>query len=207
MTFGATPRRPRVPRREKGYDPDNGARPLGRVIQDEIKKPLGDELLFGALEHGGHLEVDAKDGKLVFVTKARIMSERALRVDIWSDIACPWCYVGKRRFEAALAGFAARRERRGHVARLRASTRRPPPSTTDSASYAARIAAKYGLPVADAAEQKIRQMTETAAADGLDFHFEKVQSGNTFDAHRVIHLAHERGAQDAVKASGSCART
>ncbi len=64
-----------------GYDPDNGARPLARVIQEEIKKPLGEELLFGALEHGGHVEVDAdgtsqaspgrgphqKDGKLVFV--------------------------------------------------------------------------------------------------------------------------------------------
>jgi ATP-dependent Clp protease ATP-binding subunit ClpA len=56
---------------EKGYDPDNGARPLGRVIQEEIKKPLGEELLFGKLEHGGHLQVDVKDGKLVFeVTSA-----------------------------------------------------------------------------------------------------------------------------------------
>jgi ATP-dependent Clp protease ATP-binding subunit ClpA len=51
---------------EKGYDPDNGARPLGRVIQEEIKKPLGDELLFGKLEHGGHVKVDVKDGKFVF---------------------------------------------------------------------------------------------------------------------------------------------
>jgi ATP-dependent Clp protease ATP-binding subunit ClpA len=49
-----------------GYDPDNGARPLARVIQEEIKRPLGDELLFGALEHGGHVKVDASDGALVF---------------------------------------------------------------------------------------------------------------------------------------------
>jgi ATP-dependent Clp protease ATP-binding subunit ClpA len=49
-----------------GYDPDNGARPLARVIQDEIKRPLGDELLFGALENGGHVTIDAKDGKLTF---------------------------------------------------------------------------------------------------------------------------------------------
>jgi ATP-dependent Clp protease ATP-binding subunit ClpA len=55
---------------EKGYDPDNGARPLGRVIQEEIKKPLGDELLFGKLEHGGHVQVGVKDGKLVFETTA-----------------------------------------------------------------------------------------------------------------------------------------
>jgi ATP-dependent Clp protease ATP-binding subunit ClpA len=51
---------------EKGYDPDFGARPLARVIQDEVKQPLGDELLFGKLERGGRVEVAAKDGKLVF---------------------------------------------------------------------------------------------------------------------------------------------
>src|SRR5690606_28031181 len=43
---------------DKGYDRDNGARPLARLLQDEIKRPLGDELLFGALEHGGHVRVD-----------------------------------------------------------------------------------------------------------------------------------------------------
>jgi ATP-dependent Clp protease ATP-binding subunit ClpA len=51
---------------KKGYDPDNGARPLARVIQEEIKRPLGDDLLFGALENGGHVTVDAKDDKLTF---------------------------------------------------------------------------------------------------------------------------------------------
>jgi len=55
---------------EKGFDRDNGARPLARVIQEEVKKPLGEELLFGALEHGGHAEVDAKEGKLIFSFKA-----------------------------------------------------------------------------------------------------------------------------------------
>jgi ATP-dependent Clp protease ATP-binding subunit ClpA len=49
-----------------GYDPDNGARPLARLIQEELKRPLGDELLFGALEHGGHVTVDARDQKLTF---------------------------------------------------------------------------------------------------------------------------------------------
>jgi ATP-dependent Clp protease ATP-binding subunit ClpA len=51
---------------EKGYDKQNGARPLGRLIQDEVKKPLGDELLFGALENGGHVKVDIVDKKLSF---------------------------------------------------------------------------------------------------------------------------------------------
>jgi ATP-dependent Clp protease ATP-binding subunit ClpA len=69
VTLEATPEA-RALLAEKGYDPDNGARPLGRVIQDELKKPLGDELLFGKLEHGGHVKVDAKDGQFVFETTA-----------------------------------------------------------------------------------------------------------------------------------------
>ncbi|MFO0669335.1 MAG: ATP-dependent Clp protease ATP-binding subunit ClpA [Polyangiaceae bacterium] len=55
---------------DKGYDPDYGARPLARLIQDEVKKPLGEELLFGKLEHGGSVSVDVKDGQLVFQTSA-----------------------------------------------------------------------------------------------------------------------------------------
>ena len=51
---------------EKGYDKSNGARPLSRLIQDEIKKPLGDELLFGQLEHGGHVIVRAENGAITF---------------------------------------------------------------------------------------------------------------------------------------------
>jgi ATP-dependent Clp protease ATP-binding subunit ClpA len=56
---------------EKGYDKDQGARPLGRLIQDEIKRPLGDELLFGELEHGGHVTVDHRDGKVQFDVRGR----------------------------------------------------------------------------------------------------------------------------------------
>jgi ATP-dependent Clp protease ATP-binding subunit ClpA len=55
---------------EKGYDPMNGARPLARVIQDEVKRPLTDELLFGKLVNGGKVSVDAVDGKLTFTTAA-----------------------------------------------------------------------------------------------------------------------------------------
>ncbi|MFT3773184.1 MAG: ATP-dependent Clp protease ATP-binding subunit ClpA [Minicystis sp.] len=51
---------------DAGYDPANGARPLSRVIDNEVKKPLGDELLFGRLENGGHVEVDVVDGKVKF---------------------------------------------------------------------------------------------------------------------------------------------
>jgi ATP-dependent Clp protease ATP-binding subunit ClpA len=54
---------------EKGYDKDNGARPLARLIQDEIKRPLTEELLFGELEFGGHVEVDCTNGELSFTMK------------------------------------------------------------------------------------------------------------------------------------------
>ncbi|HMI83852.1 MAG TPA: AAA family ATPase, partial [Polyangiaceae bacterium] len=61
---------------QKGYDPDFGARPLDRLIDDEIKKPLGDELLFGKLENGGNVEVDAADGKLTFnLTPAEVVDD------------------------------------------------------------------------------------------------------------------------------------
>jgi predicted DsbA family dithiol-disulfide isomerase len=118
---------------------------------------------------------------------------KKLLVEIWSDVACPWCYVGKRRFEAALANFPHRAavEVRWRSFEL---DRSAPRVLDGSILYAARIAKKYGVPVAKA-EQMIATMTNTAAQEGLDFHFEKIRPGNTFDAHRVLHLAavHEKG--------------
>lgn len=120
-----------------------------------------------------------------------------LRIDVWSDIACPWCYVGKRRLEAALAAFPERDAVTliWHAFELDPAA---PRSLDPSQSYAARLARKYGSSVAQA-ELMIRRMTETAAADGLDFHFETIRPGNTFDAHRLLHLALLRGKQDALK--------
>jgi predicted DsbA family dithiol-disulfide isomerase len=123
--------------------------------------------------------------------------EKRLRVDVWSDIACPWCYVGKRRLEAAIARF----NRPGSVDVVwRAFELDPdaPPAREAVVSYPARLAKKYGMPLADA-EARIRQLTELAAKDGLELHFERVRPGNTFDAHRVLHFAAERGVQGAVK--------
>jgi predicted DsbA family dithiol-disulfide isomerase len=125
------------------------------------------------------------------------MEKKTLQVDIWSDIACPWCYVGKRRFEAALAAFKHASDVTvvWHAFELDPSA----PRVRDaSVTYAGRLAKKYGMSE-ERAVGMLRQMTETAAAEGLDFHFEKAQSGNTFDAHRVVHLAAEHGLQDAMK--------
>ena len=124
-------------------------------------------------------------------------SMKSLHIDIWSDIACPWCYVGKRRLEAALERFAHRDE---VEVRWRAFELDPsaPPVRDASVSYAQRIAAKYGMGV-DKAQSMIDGMKETAAKDGLDFHFEKAQSGNTFDAHRLVHFATDRNKGDEAK--------
>jgi predicted DsbA family dithiol-disulfide isomerase len=122
---------------------------------------------------------------------------KKLRVDVWSDIACPWCYVGKRRLEAALARFPHRDDVtvEWHAFELDPSA----PAVRDtSATYGERLARKYGSSLARA-EEMIKTMTDTAAKDGLDFHFERIRPGNTFDAHRLLHLAHERGVQDALK--------
>lgn len=122
---------------------------------------------------------------------------KKLRIDIWSDIACPWCYVGKRRLESALERFA----RRGDVEVVWRAFELDPsaPREVDRAvSYEQRLVRKYGCSVAEAAAM-IARMTDVARLDGLDFHFEKARPGNTFDAHRLLHLARERGVQDALK--------
>lgn len=112
-----------------------------------------------------------------------------LRIDIWSDIACPWCYVGKRRLEAALEQFDHKDD--VHIV-WRAFELDPsaPKVLPAEPGYAERLAKKYGRSVQEA-RGMIERMTETAAADGLDFRFDHIRPGNTFDAHRLLHLAHE----------------
>jgi predicted DsbA family dithiol-disulfide isomerase len=116
-----------------------------------------------------------------------------MKVEIWSDVVCPWCYIGKRRFEQALARFPHPVEVEWKSFELD-----PHAVAATAGSYAERLAAKYGRTVPQA-QQMLDDMTETAAAEGLDFHFDKAQAGSTFDAHRLLHLARERGVQDAVK--------
>ncbi len=126
-----------------------------------------------------------------------------MRVDIWSDIACPWCYVGKRRFEVALARFSRAAE--VEVAWRAFELDPAAPRVRDKgSSYAARLAKKYGVSPARA-EAMISHMTDVGAAEGLEFRFDRIQSGNTFDAHRLLHLAGERGKQDALKQRLLCA--
>jgi predicted DsbA family dithiol-disulfide isomerase len=118
-----------------------------------------------------------------------------MEVEIWSDIACPWCYIGKRRFEAALSRFEHRDE---VTVRWRSFELDPSAPAERQASQADHIASKYGMSV-DQVHEMSRRMTELAAAEGLDFHFERVRSGNTADGHRLIHLAIDHGRGDEMK--------
>jgi len=117
-----------------------------------------------------------------------------MHVEIWSDIACPWCYVGKRRFEAALAAF----EHRDEVRVTWRSFELDPGAPAEAGRQAAHLARKYGR-TPEQAQEMLDAMTATAADEGLSFRFDLMRAGNTFDAHRLLHLAKERGVQDAVK--------
>jgi len=118
-----------------------------------------------------------------------------MQVEIWSDVMCPWCAVGKARFEAALATFE---HREALSVRWRSFELDPQAPREQPGDLASRLASKYGMSKPQALAMMDR-VTQTAAECGLDFHFEKARSGNTFDAHRLLHLAAERGVQDAAK--------
>lgn len=111
-------------------------------------------------------------------------------VEIWSDMICPWCYVGKRRFEHALALFAGRDE----VDVIWRSFELDPNAPREPVPLVDRLASKFNVSHADAVAMNER-MTETASGAGLQFRLDKAISGNTFDAHRVIHLAASQGLQ------------
>jgi predicted DsbA family dithiol-disulfide isomerase len=118
----------------------------------------------------------------------------AVHVEIWSDIACPWCYIGKRRFEAALAGF----DHRDAVTVTWRSFQLDPGAPAErTGDLAEQLASKYGSSV-EQARSRQAQISELAAGEGLDFHFERARAGNTFDAHRLVHLAAAHGSQDAM---------
>ena len=118
-----------------------------------------------------------------------------MKVEIWSDVVCPWCYIGKRRFEQALAQFE-------HAADVEVTWRSfeldpgAPPVRTES--HAEHLARKYGVSAAQVEAMDARLIGE-ARKEGLEFHFAESKGGNTFDAHRLIHLAAKRGRAGEMK--------
>jgi predicted DsbA family dithiol-disulfide isomerase len=120
-----------------------------------------------------------------------------LQIDVWSDIACPWCYVGKRRLERALREFPHAEEVKvvWHAFELDPAA---PPERDPAVSHAERIAQKYGISI-ERARQNSERLREAARGEGLSFDFERIRSGNTFDAHRLVQLGRERSRQSAVE--------
>jgi predicted DsbA family dithiol-disulfide isomerase len=116
-------------------------------------------------------------------------------VDIWSDIACPWCSIGKRRFETALAGWEHRDEVVVTWHAFELDPTAPPERHGDRTEGLAR---KYGITIeqARAAQDHI---TREAAGEGLEFRFDIARSGNTFDAHRLVALGAQHGLQGETK--------
>jgi predicted DsbA family dithiol-disulfide isomerase len=117
-----------------------------------------------------------------------------IQVEIWSDIVCPWCYIGKRRFERALADV----DDPGDFEIIhRAFQLNPSMPKGEVRDHRENLMAKYGLSESRAAEMQ-QQMERTAAAEGLEFHLVGGVTGNTFDAHALVHLGRARGIKDAV---------
>jgi predicted DsbA family dithiol-disulfide isomerase len=117
-----------------------------------------------------------------------------VHVDIWSDIVCPWCYIGKRRFERGLEAFA----HHDKVAIVHRSFQLDPHSPRGTVrNHRDNLMAKYALSEQQASARQV-SMEQTAAGEGLEFHLVGGVTGNTFDAHRIVHLARERSIQDQV---------
>lgn len=117
-----------------------------------------------------------------------------MNIEIWSDVVCPWCWIGKRNLEQALSRF----EHADRVdLRWRAFELDPDAGDSDDRPYVERLAAKYGVDT-DGAQAMIDRMVAAGAKAGLDMRFDRARPENTFDAHRLLHLAADRGLQDAV---------
>jgi predicted DsbA family dithiol-disulfide isomerase len=111
-------------------------------------------------------------------------------IEVFSDVVCPWCALGKRRLEGALTGFAHADDVEVVWRSYELDPRAPAVRDGDTT---ARLAEKYGITRAHAG------LVELAAAEGLEFDFARVRPGNTFDAHRLLHAARRVGLQDALK--------
>jgi len=116
----------------------------------------------------------------------------AVEVEIWADVVCPWCYLGKRRFERALDSFPHRDKVQVVYRSFELDPAAPRGVTRPTVQV---LAEKYRMSPAQA-EDAQRQMEQRAAGDGLTFRMANLRSGNTRDAHRLLQLAKASGRQD-----------
>ena len=121
--------------------------------------------------------------------------ESPMTVEVWSDVVCPWCCIGRAHLELALADF----EHADDVQVVwRSFELDPGAPAVQTESLAAQLGAKYGVGPEEVGHM-FDDVRERAAQLGLDFRFDIARSGNTFDAHRLLHLARESGLQDRLK--------
>jgi predicted DsbA family dithiol-disulfide isomerase len=108
-----------------------------------------------------------------------------MRIDVWSDVVCPWCYIGKRRLEEALATTGEEAEITWHSFQLD-----PAAANDDPRDLAERLGEKYGRG-REWGLQANEHVTAVAAEVGLEFNLDRAKAANTVDAHRLLHLAKE----------------
>ena len=118
-----------------------------------------------------------------------------MQIEVWSDVVCPWCYIGKRRLETALERFPHRDEVDVVWRSFQLDPTIPEGETFPTLPA---LAAKYGVSVDQMAEN-MHRVEELAAAEGLEYHLAEGISGNTSLAHELIHLAAEHGLQGEMK--------
>ncbi len=119
-----------------------------------------------------------------------------IKIDIWSDVACPWCYIGKRRFENAAARFGADPDAPAIEVEYHSFELDPTTPADYPGTQAEYLAKHLGASPADVARMSA-QVTQIAAAEGLDYQLDKVKITNTLKAHELIHFAaaHGKGAE------------
>ena len=113
----------------------------------------------------------------------------AIKVDIWSDVQCPWCYIGKRKFEAAVAGFDGEVDVEYHSFELAPDT--PVDFEGTPKDY---LAQRRGIS-ADQADEMLERVTGIASSVGLDYDYDHVHQTNTIKAHELLHYAKSKGRQ------------
>ncbi|GAA1568696.1 protein disulfide isomerase FrnE [Dactylosporangium maewongense] len=116
-----------------------------------------------------------------------------ITIEVWSDIVCPWCYIGKRRLETALSTFDGAVSVQWRSFQLDPST-----PVGDPRPVGESLGAKLGLPQAQI-DGMFEHVTQLAAAEGLAYDFARARTANTFDAHRLLHFAKAHGLQAELK--------
>ncbi|WP_339900953.1 DsbA family oxidoreductase [uncultured Cyclobacterium sp.] len=121
--------------------------------------------------------------------------QKKMKVEIWSDVVCPFCYIGKRRFEKALANFSQKNQ----IEVIYRSFQLNPDIQTDTnKSVEQYLAESKGVTLSKATEMT-QYVTDQAALEGLDFQMQNAVVANTFRSHRILQLALTQGKQQAMK--------